>query len=79
MVSEFGVHTYKFWIEPLKVKEISDNTLELIAPNVFFSDWIRERYVDKILQFLKDAPGREYQIKLSVAQESPNSKLRKLS
>jgi chromosomal replication initiator protein len=76
MVSEFGVHTYKFWIEPLKVKEISDNTLELIAPNVFFSDWIRERYVDKILQFLKDATGREYQIKLSVAQESPKQQIK---
>lgn len=76
MVSEFGVHTYKFWIEPLEVREISDNTLELIAPNVFFSDWIRERYVDKILQFLKDATGREYQIKLSVAKESPKQQIK---
>lgn len=69
MISEFGIHAYKFWIEPLEVKELTENSLELLAPNIFFSNWIRERYMDKILFFLKEITGKEYQIKLSIAQQ----------
>ncbi|MDP8233487.1 MAG: chromosomal replication initiator protein DnaA [Candidatus Saelkia tenebricola] len=68
LITEFGSHTYKFWIEPLEVHEVSGNTLEFTVPNIFFSNWIRERYMDKILLFLKDVTGEEFQIKLTVAK-----------
>jgi len=67
-ISEFGSHTYKFWIDPLSVTETQEGVLELQAPNIFFADWIRERYVDKILQYLKDLTGREYRIKLTIVE-----------
>lgn len=69
-IAEFGPHTYKFWIDPLTVREIREGELELQAPNIFFADWIRERYVDKILQFLKDITGKEYRIKLTIAEQT---------
>jgi chromosomal replication initiator protein len=68
LINEFGIHTYKFWIEPLKIKIISENTMEFIVPNMFFSNWIRERYLDKILFFLKEATGKEFKIKLSIKE-----------
>ena len=71
MIAEFGSHTYKFWIEPLEINKISDTTLEFLVPNVFFSNWIRERYMDRILQFLKDTTGQEFQIKITVTQAPP--------
>ncbi len=68
LIQEFGSHTYKFWIEPLKVNMVSENTIELIVPNMFFSNWIRERYMDKMLLFLHETTGREFKIKLSVKE-----------
>ncbi len=73
LIAEFGSHTYKFWIDPLEVKELSDTTLEIVVPNIFFSNWIRERYMDKILQSLKDITGKEYKIELTVMREPQKS------
>jgi chromosomal replication initiator protein len=78
-IAEFGSHTYKFWIDPLTVREIQEGELELQAPNIFFADWIRERYVDKILQFLKDITGKEYRIKLTIAEQPFQDKTTKPS
>ncbi len=68
LIQEFGSHTYKFWIEPLEVKTLSENTIELVVPNMFFSNWIRERYMDKILFFLQETTGTEFNIKLSIKE-----------
>ncbi|MDP8216279.1 MAG: chromosomal replication initiator protein DnaA [Candidatus Kaelpia imicola] len=73
LIQEFGSHTYKFWIEPLEVKALSENTIELVVPNMFFSNWIRERYMDKILFFLRETTGREYNIKLSIKESKKRS------
>jgi len=78
-ISEFGSHTYKFWIEPLEIVEVEEGVLELKAPNIFFADWIRERYIEKILQYLKAVSGKEYRLKLSIAENPPQQETIPLS
>ncbi|MDP8252800.1 MAG: chromosomal replication initiator protein DnaA [Candidatus Kaelpia aquatica] len=79
LIQEFGSHTYKFWIEPLEVKVLSENTMELIVPNMFFSNWIQERYMDKILFFLKETTGVEFKIKLSIKEPSKGAEKKDLA
>ncbi len=36
--------SYQTWIEPLILKDFSDNTLILAVPNKFFGEWINDHY-----------------------------------
>jgi len=61
---------YQTWIHPLKLSSFENQTLELVVPNKFFGDWIRDHYWETIRscasRFLR---VEDLKIKLTVRQE----------
>ncbi|GLP97673.1 chromosomal replication initiator protein DnaA [Paraferrimonas sedimenticola] len=49
---------YNMWIRPLQVELVQD-TLVLYAPNRFVLDWVRDKYLNIINQFLSDTLGSD--------------------
>lgn len=52
---------FSMWIRPLQA-ELSDNTLELYAPNRFVLDWVRNKYINSINKLLSDFCGSDIPI-----------------
>ena len=67
---------YNTWIRPLHVIEKS-NELELLAPNRFVLDWIRDKYSARIETLLAElSPNQPVSISLSVGtKDGPQTKL----
>jgi chromosomal replication initiator protein len=70
---EFGSHIYKTWIKPLRLIDIEKNSISLQVPNIFFKDWIKEHYLEKIFQMLKEETNSDYNIKFSISPDISNS------
>ncbi len=51
--TELAPQQYSTWIRRLSVDE-SEGTLVLAAPNRFVSDWVRDKYLDRISQLAKE-------------------------
>lgn len=56
--SELSMQHYNTWIRPLQV-EMQDNTLFLYAPNTYVMDWVKDKYLEQIISFLRDEAGKE--------------------
>ena len=60
---------YNTWIRPLQAVE-DNNTIQLLAPNRFVLDWIKEKYLDLInsqLEYLLN--GSEFELSLDVGSQ----------
>lgn len=76
--SELQPQQFSTWIQPLQAVE-GDDSLELLAPNRFVSDWVRDNCLARIEELLL-SPGRESALSLSIrvgsngaaAAESPS-------
>ena len=55
---ELPATQYSMWIRPLQAV-LDDDTLTLYAPNRFVLDWVRDKYLDNINNFLIDVMGNE--------------------
>ena len=55
---ELPATQYSMWIRPLQAV-LEDDTLTLYAPNRFVLDWVRDKYLDNINNFLVDVMGNE--------------------
>lgn len=49
---------YNTWIRPLQSEE-KDNTLFLLAPNKFVVDWIKQNFISRINEIMKEIGGEE--------------------
>lgn len=75
---------FQTWINPLKLTNFSNETLELVVPNKFFGEWIHDHYRETIRscasRFLR---VDELKIKITVGQEgeepSENGSNKKIS
>ncbi len=63
--SELTPQQFNTWIRPLHAREDS-TAVELLAPNRFVRDWIRERHLNRITDLLRDLSG-DAGLKVSVA------------
>lgn len=63
--SELSMQHFNTWIRPLQV-ELQNNTLFLYAPNTYVMEWVKDKYLEQIITFLRDTAG----------QESPNVELK---
>lgn len=75
--NELQPQQFSTWIQPLQAVE-GDGSLELLAPNRFVSDWVRDNCLARIEELLL-SPGREPALSLSIrvgsngaAAESPS-------
>lgn len=51
--SELTAQNFNTWIRPLQ-SELQDNVLTLYAPNAYVVDWIKDKYLDTINDYLKE-------------------------
>ena len=50
---ELPSQQYNTWIRPLKVNE-ADRVIQLLAPNRFVQDWVKDKYFSRIRQLVAD-------------------------
>jgi len=75
---ELPATQFSMWIRPLQAV-LEDDTLTLYAPNRFVLDWVRDKYLDNINNFLVDVMGNEaptlrFDIGSKPAAKPPQSK-----
>lgn len=62
---------FSMWIRPLKAEEQGD-ALTLFAPNRFVLDWVRDKYVDRIVSLFEEFCGSEApSLRFDVARRQP--------
>ena len=67
--AELTAQQYNTWIRPLQAQE-TDISLEILAPNRFVLDWIKEKYSDRIRALLGElAPSSDFQFTLSIGSQ----------
>ncbi|RUO26979.1 chromosomal replication initiator protein DnaA [Aliidiomarina minuta] len=54
--SELSMQHFNTWIRPLQV-EMQNNTLFLYAPNTYVMDWVKDKYLEQIISFLREEAG----------------------
>ena len=52
------------FIKPLEPRELDGTTVKIASPGKFILDWVRERYLGTIQQFLSDELGMSVQVQL---------------
>lgn len=65
---------FSTWIKPIGFRQNEDQIIELLVPNRFFLDWVRENYYDLIRDILSELDNSEFEIRLIVAEQSPQEK-----
>ena len=69
----FGTEIYNSWLQKISlVKEFNDYLI-LGVPTRFFRDWIVSRYLDKILEQVKNFKLSLNRIEFKIIEESKNS------
>ena len=63
--AEVPAEEFRTWIAPLEV-EISSNVLSVSAPNRFISDWVRGKYLPRIVEIVDAYEGEEIIVDLHV-------------
>src|SRR5690242_1173999 len=61
---------YETWISPLNFIDLHGRTATIEAPNRFFRDWVKERYLDLIQQGLSTEAGESIKISLTVREDA---------
>jgi chromosomal replication initiator protein len=63
---------YSMWIRPLKVHH-EESIVTLFAPNRFVLDWVRDKYINQIVQLFKEFCGDDApQLRLDVGDKTSN-------
>lgn len=71
--NELTAQQYNTWFRPLHALE-KEEGIELLAPNRFVQDWIREKYLLRISDIAQEIAGRKLEILLSVGSTSVSEK-----
>src|SRR5712691_8057907 len=66
---------YETWIKPLNFIDLQDRIATIEAPNRFFGDWVKDRYLELMQQALSAEVGESVGIRLIVCQYSISNKL----
>ena len=53
--NELPAQQFNTWIRPLRVEEEIENVLRLVAPNRFVSDWVTDKYKNRIQDILNES------------------------
>ncbi len=64
--NEIPAHEYKIWILPLQAKMISDINLILFAPNKFVLDFVKKRFLLKIIDIIDKLSNNLIHVELQV-------------
>jgi len=69
--SELPSQQFNTWIRPLQAESTSDQ-LRLYAPNRFILDWVRDKFLGRIKEIIKEhAPDRSVELIFEVGDKAP--------
>ena len=74
----FGNEIYTSWLQKISLVKEYNDYLILSVPTRFFRDWIVSRYLDKILEEVKNNKASLNRIEFKIVEESNNSDLVKI-
>src|SRR5215472_2978799 len=74
MRESLGQVGYETWITPLKFIDLRGRIAIIEAPNLFFRDWVKERYLELMQQVLSTEVGESVEISLTVGEDGDRSK-----
>jgi chromosomal replication initiator protein len=76
---EIPSQKFETWLRPLHA-EINGNTLTLLAPNQFVVDWVKEHFLAKITETIRDlSEGEPPLVRLGIGTRSQNPTPTKIS
>jgi chromosomal replication initiator protein len=58
--------TYKTWFKPLRLLQVSSQSVSIEVPSIFFSNWIKENYLDTVKEILGTLTNARPEIIFSV-------------
>ncbi|MFA7554925.1 MAG: chromosomal replication initiator protein DnaA [Spongiibacteraceae bacterium] len=68
---ELPSQQFNTWIRPLQA-EVVDRQIKLFAPNRFVKDWVKNKYLERILEIIAElAPGQGLDVSLEIATHTP--------
>ncbi|MCK4419153.1 chromosomal replication initiator protein DnaA, partial [Candidatus Aerophobetes bacterium] len=53
---------FKTWFKPIQLYSLTQDKLTIQVPNDFFKEWIKERYLKKIKEEMKQLTGRKMEV-----------------
>jgi len=73
MKKKLGMDIYESWLKKIDFDEEFNNYLILTVPTRFIRDWITSRYLDQILQIVKEQKKHIIRIELKIVEKLSNS------
>ena len=70
---KLGVEVYESWIKKINLLEEFNNYILLTVPTRFIRDWITSRYLDQILQTIKNHKKQIIRIEFKVVENKDNN------
>src|SRR3984893_11869978 len=74
MRESLGQVGYETWITPLNFIDLLARTAIIEAPNRFFRDWVKDRYLELMQQVLSTEIGESVEISLTVREDRGSGK-----
>src|SRR6266436_6222307 len=74
MRESLGKVGYETWITPLNFIDLHGRTAIIEAPNLFFRDWVKDRYLELMQQVLSTEVGESVEISLTVGEDGNRGK-----
>ena len=68
---ELPQQQFNTWIRPLSASLSHENSILLSAPNRFIEDWVRNHFLERIREVVKDICAAEISIELKVKSQTP--------
>lgn len=64
---ELNAHNFKTWIKPIEFESVNDQILNLVVPNKFFSDWIKDNYKARIEEIINSLINKKINVKINIS------------
>ncbi|MBV8359879.1 MAG: chromosomal replication initiator protein DnaA [Deltaproteobacteria bacterium] len=71
--ASLGQVVYETWISPLNFIDLHGGTATIEAPNRFFCDWVKDRYLELMQQMLSTEVGGTVEVSLTVREAAGSS------
>src|SRR5215469_1546129 len=68
--ASLGQVAYETWISPLNFINLHGCTATIEAPNRFFCDWVKDRYLELMQQVLSTEVGGAVEVSLTVRKDA---------
>jgi chromosomal replication initiator protein len=75
IATQVDTQVFETWFRPTKGVTFSQSGLVVETPNLFFSEWLKERYLDLANRALKATANRDMAVEFSVSRDSQPARI----